>query len=171
MVQLDKDIPDIQVKMLPLNTNQSEKVVFQFCQVLQNSKKSPKVDIRKLVDSVKHVIEANQKESLYVNNINYENINENANQRKFLSKEKNVTNKPTTKLIETKEINETNGANHTLSLKNLQDESQIKEIPKIKNIPYTEKKALDTSEQEELKSCRLKLKMPRRSFILFNPQK
>ena len=162
------------------------------------------------VDSVKNVMEANQKESLYVNNIRYENTNENASQRNvemtdtvvtlkngsivntgkecrnkqrsksgdketekkltFLSKEQNETNKPTTKLIETKETNETNGAIHPISLQYLQDESQIKEIPKIKNNPYTENKALDTSEQEALKSYQLKLKMPRRRFILFNPQ-
>ena len=72
--------------------------------------------------------------------------------------------------FQTKDIHETNGANHTISLKNLQDESQIKEIPKMKNNPYTENKALDTSEQEELKSYKLKLKMPRRRFILFNPR-
>ena len=172
-------------------------------------KKSPKFDIRKLVDSVKHVIEANQKESLYVNNISYENASqwnvemtdnvvtlkngsfvnrgkefrnkqrsksgdrETEKKLAFLSKEQNEINKPTTKLIETREtneINETNGAIHPISLQYLQDESQIKEIPKMKNNPYTENKALDTSEQEELKSYQLKLKMPRRRFILFNPR-
>ena len=38
-------------------------------------KESPKVDIRKLVDSVKHIIEAIKKERLFVKNINYEHIN------------------------------------------------------------------------------------------------
>ena len=146
-------------------------------------KKSPKVDIRKLVDSVKHVIEANQKESLYVNNISYENTSQwnvemtdnvvTLKNGSFVNRGKEFRNKPTTKLIETKEtneINETNGAIHPISLQYLQDESQIKEIPQMKNNPYTENKALDTSEQEELKSYQLKLKMPRRRFILFNPQ-
>ena len=31
LVQLDKHIPDIQVKLLPLNTNQPGEVLFQFC--------------------------------------------------------------------------------------------------------------------------------------------
>ena len=44
-------------------------------------KKSPKVDICHLVDSVKHIIAANQKERLFVKNINYEHIGKNASHK------------------------------------------------------------------------------------------